>query len=170
MLQQILIHTPTYVWAILAVLVYRGVIASADREMAFSRMFIIPAIMLLLTLQDLSAKFGLGGLTVAAWTAGALAGAALAWLARGARVAPGATPGRVLVRGSWIPLALMMAIFLIKYATAVLLAMNSQARHDSLLVALVCALFGLLNGIFFGRLARDTQVLLRVLPSNQQIA
>jgi hypothetical protein len=79
MLQQILIHTPGYVWAILAFLIYRGLIACTDREVEFSKLFIIPSVMLLLSVQDLAGKFGLGGVTLAAWAAGAMASAFLTW-------------------------------------------------------------------------------------------
>lgn len=156
MLQQILTHTPVYVWAILAFLIFRGVVASSDREVKFNSLFIIPAVMLVLSLQDLAGKFGLGGLTLTAWAAGAAVSAFLTWKLSGSRVALGKQAGNVMLRGSWIPLALMMAVFGTKYVTAVLLAMNPQARQDTLLVVLVCVLFGVLNGMFVGRLASDT--------------
>jgi NhaP-type Na+/H+ or K+/H+ antiporter len=49
----------------------------------------------------------------------------------------------------------MMAIFFTKYATAVTLAMHPGASHNALLSTLVCALFGVFNGYFLGRLARN---------------
>jgi len=155
MLLQILTHTPIYVWAILALLVYRGIAASRDREMPVSKLFIIPAILLALSLQDLAARFGLGALTMAAWTVAALAGAALTWTLTSARTTRGATPGSVMVRGSWTPLASMMSVFLTKYTLAVLLAMNPQASQQTLVIVLVSGLFGILNGVFIGRLTRD---------------
>jgi hypothetical protein len=156
MLQQILIHTPLYVWAILAFLIYRGVIASTNREVEFNKLFIIPAIMLLLSLQDLAGKFGLSGMILAAWSAGAAVSAALVWKLSAARVVAGNRPGSVLLRGSWLPLALMMAVFCTKYIAAVLLALNPQAHQNALFVVLVSSLFGIINGIFLGRLVRDT--------------
>ncbi len=155
MLQQIVSHTPAYVWVILAVLVYRGIMASKDRDMAFGKLLIIPAIMLLLSLQDLAGKFGLGGLTLAAWGGAVAVTAVCMWKFGADRLSAGSQAGSVLVRGSWIPLATMMAIFFTKYAASVLLAMQPQARHDTLFVAALCALFGIFNGIFLGRLARD---------------
>jgi hypothetical protein len=59
---QLLSHTPLYVWAILAFLVYRGTAAMRDREVEFRKLCIIPLVMLGLSLQDMSAKFGLDGL------------------------------------------------------------------------------------------------------------
>lgn len=129
MLQQILTHTPAYVWAILAFLVYRGVIAGSDREVAPGKLFIIPAVMLALSLHDLAGKFGFSGLSVTAWTAGAAAGAGLAWKLGAVRVAAGARAGTVMLRGSWLPLGLMMAVFFTKYVAAVLFALHPQAHR-----------------------------------------
>jgi hypothetical protein len=71
------------------------------------------------------------------------------------RVAAGTQAGTVKLRGSWLPLALMMAVFCMKYVAAVLCALHPLARTDALFVVPVCALFGVLNGVFLGRLARD---------------
>lgn len=155
MLNQILTHTPIYVWAILAFLVYRGVAAMRDRELEVRELCIIPIVMLALSLQDMSAKFGLGGLALAAWALG-VALAALPVLAFGrTRIAAGGVPGTVRVRGSRVPLAMMMAVFVTKYAASVMLAVLPHARQDALVIGTVCALFGLFNGAFLGRLARD---------------
>jgi hypothetical protein len=155
MLQQILIHTPVYVWAILAVLVWRGTAALRDREMPVRSLFIVPAIMLALSLQDVVMKFGSHAMPLAAWALAAAAATLLVWKLGRSRTAPAATPGSVIVRGSWVPLAMMMAIFFTKYAASVLLAVLPHARQDAMFAAAVCALVGVFNGCFLGRLARD---------------
>jgi hypothetical protein len=155
MLQQILIHTPVYVWIILAVLVWRGAAALREREMTVRSLFIVPLIMLALSLQDLLVKFGSNAVPLAAWAGAAIGTTLLVWKFGRSRTAPGATAGSVIVRGSWVPLAMMMAIFLTKYTASVLLAVLPHARQDALFSAAVCALFGVFNGCFLGRLARD---------------
>lgn len=155
MLNQIVTHTPTYVWVILAFLVYRGVIALHTREVELKKLYIIPIVMLVLSLMDIRAKFGLDGIGFATWIV--TAGATLALLVQfGApRIAPTATPGHVIVRGSAWPLALMMAIFVTKYVASVILAMQPQLHQSVPFTVAVCALFGLFSGYFIGRLARD---------------
>jgi hypothetical protein len=155
MLHQILTHTPTYVWAILAVLVWRGAAALREREMTVRSPFIVPLVMLALSLQDIVTKFGSNGSALAAWAAAAAAATLLVMKLGANRTAPGATPGHIRVRGSWVPLALMMAVFFTKYVASVLLAVQQQLRQEVLFAAGVCALFGLFNGYFLGRLARD---------------
>jgi len=157
MLNQILSHTPLYVWAILALLIVRGVIALRTRDVAMNKLFIIPVVMLALSLFDIAAKFGLGGIGFATWVV--TMGATLALLVRfgGARIAPAARPGHVVVRGSAFPLALMMAIFLTKYVTSIAVAVQPHLRENAVFTVAVCALFGLFSGYFLGRLARDLQ-------------
>lgn len=160
MLQQTLIHTPVYVWAILAFLIYRGVAASRNRVVRYRSVFVVPGIMLALGLNSVASGFGLGSPAGAAWLAGVLAGPALAWAsaaavveARGVHVVDRAA-GTVLQRGSWVPLALMMAVFCCKYAVGASLAIQPALRGDPRFALLTCLAFGLFNGIFFGRLLR----------------
>ena len=162
MLLQILTRTPVYVWIILALLVFRGIVASADREMAFGKLLIIPLVMPLLSLQDISVRFGGAAATFAIWAAAALVTAALVWKISAARLSVGTQAGKVLVRGSWVPLSAMMAVFVTKYVAIVMLAINPSLKQDILFIAAACALFGIFNGIFFGRLLRDTTTWLQI--------
>jgi hypothetical protein len=155
MLHQILTRTPIYVWAILAFLILRGVLAMRTREIALNKLFIIPIVMLMLSLQDIAAKFGMSGLPVIMWTLAAGATTALMWQFCAPRVTPAATPGRVIVRGSKLPLALLLAIFVTKYVATIVVAVQPHLRHDTLFMVAICALFGVFNGYFLGHLARD---------------
>ena len=157
MLNQIVSHTPAYVWGILAFLILRGVIAMRTREIGINKLFIIPVVMLVLSLQDIGVKFGFSGVAVTIWALALAATVALMWQFSAARVAPAAQPGRVIVRGSLFPLALMMGIFATKYTAAIVVAVQPHLRQDLLFTVFVCALFGVFNGYFLGRLARDVK-------------
>lgn len=170
MLQQILIRTPFYVWLILAGLIYRGYLSSKDREVVFWKLFLIPALMPLLTLPDLAIKFGRPGLSFAIWAVAAAVTAALTWQLSSAKITLAEQAGKVLVRGTWLPLTAMMGVFFTKYALNVLLAISPQARHDPVFSAVVCALFGLFNGIFFGWMARDTTAWLQARSQGSNLA
>lgn len=155
MIAQIVTHTPTYVWALLAFLLYRGALASRDREIAMRALFIIPAVMIGLSLSSMSGHGALGGGVWAVWGLGVLAGAVLTWrLAGGVPVVVDRAAGTVLHRGSWAPLMLMIAIFCTKYAVAVATAMHPELQQNLLFASAVTLLFGLFNGVFVGRLAR----------------
>lgn len=58
----------------------------------------------------------------------------------------------VVLRGSWMPLALMMGIFWIKYAVAATLALYPAVGQNIAFALSVRALYGVFNGIFLGRL------------------
>jgi hypothetical protein len=157
MLNQILSHTPPYVWAILAFLIVRGGIALRTRDVAMNKLFIIPVVMLALSLFDVAAKFGLGGIGFATWVATMAVTVALLIRFGAARIAPAATPGHVVVRGSAFPLALMMGIFMTRYVTSIAVAVQPHLRDNLVFTVAVCGLFGLFSGYFLGRLARDVQ-------------
>ena len=166
---QILTRTPLYVWAILAFLVYRGAVAMRDREMEVRKLVTIPAVMLVLSLQDMHAKFGLEGWALAAWALAAAGMALATGLAGSARIAAGAVPGHVRVRGSGLPLVMMMAVFFTKYVASVTVAVAPQLRHDTLFACIVCGLFGVFNGWFIGRLVGD-MASVRMLPAGAAAA
>ena len=153
MIQQILSNTPVWVWAILAFLLYRGMLASLDRETSLKKVFIIPLVMLALSLQGIVSAFGAGSSAMLSWLAALVVGAGLTWQFFN-QDSVSADPQRevVLQRGSWIPLILMMGIFFTKYAVGVTLALHSAYRQEPLFVTVVCALYGLFNGIFIGKL------------------
>lgn len=152
---QILSHTPLHVWAIFAFLVWRGVAKMREREIAVARMFVLPLAMLILSLHDIARKFGFEATALAAWTTAFAAAALLAWRFGRVRASAGSAPGRVRVAGSAIPLVLMLSIFAVKYVTSVLLAVRPDLAAQ--VAGGVCAVFGVFNGYFLGRLLRDAR-------------
>jgi hypothetical protein len=164
-MMQMLTHTPLFVWAILAFLIFRGVLATRDRAVEPRKLFIIPAVMLAMTLQDLLLRWGVGALPLLAWAAGA-AGVALLMLAMsrprvvaGMAAAPGA-PVALLLRGSWAPLAMMLVVFAAKYAAIVSSVLHPQLRQDALFALAFSAMCGVFNGYFVGSLVRDLKACL----------
>jgi len=162
MLQQIISHTPLYVWALLAFLIYRGYLASMDRETTLRNLCIIPGVMLVLSLQGIVGKFGGSDSALLAWAAGAIVSTAVTWsLIDASRITPDRGKGTLHLRGSWVSLMLMMAIFVVKYSVAIVSAMHPALSESSTFMLAICGLFGLCNGIFFGRLLRCVSVYLQ---------
>lgn len=152
---QFLTHTPIYVWGILALLLYRGAVAMREREVPVSALFIIPVVMLALSLHDIGTRFGPSGFAPVLWALGALAAALLAFSVGESRVIAASRSGRVRIQGSPLPLAMMLAVFAIKYAASAALAIQPRLGQDALFVAAVCVAYGACNGCFLGRLAGD---------------
>lgn len=157
MLLKILTHTPLYVWAILAFLIMRGVSASKDRETAFCRLIILPVLLPLLMLAELTLKFGVGSIALPAWAAGAAAAGLLTWKMRSVRIFPGTQAGKVLVPGSWLLLAVLLTVFLTKYVATVTLLIKPELRDAARFVGPVCLLYGVCNGILIAGLARTVR-------------
>ncbi|GGY13539.1 hypothetical protein GJV26_05610 [Massilia dura] len=153
MLQQIVAHTPIHVWLLLAFLAWRGIAASRDGEVPLRRLAVLPVVMLVLSLQDMAGRFGLHGLPLVLWLAGAGIGMLAAWRIT-SPAAPGSAPGMVLQRGSWLPLALIMAIFAAKYTVAVLCTVRPELATQTGFACATCALYGVFNGLFAGRALR----------------
>lgn len=155
MLNQIITNTPTYVWAILAFLMYRGFKATMDRELEIRAVVIIPLVMLALSVQGISSGFGVEPLVIASWLLAMLLGAAISWSRvnqNNVRILK--DKNLVFYRGSWAPLIMMMAIFVIKYVVNVALHVNPALHTDTLFVLMSTALFGIFNGLFLGRMLR----------------
>src|SRR5206468_8806047 len=81
MLMHMLTHIPLFVWAILAFLIVRGIMATREREANLRKLFVIPAVMLVMALQDIAMRFDLHGSALGAWGAGVLAMALPIWVA-----------------------------------------------------------------------------------------
>jgi uncharacterized membrane protein len=160
MLTQILTHTPLFVWALLALLVFRGIMATQARDVEPRKLFIIPAVMLALALQDLATRWGCSAVALAAWAAGVLAMALPLVLFSRTRIVAAVKPGTLRLRGSWAPLAVMLAVFVTKYTAIIATILHPQLRQSTLFVAALCAAGGLSNGYFLGSLARDLKAAL----------
>lgn len=161
MIQQIVSHTPVYVWALLAFLLYRGYLASKDRESSLLKVALIPLVMLGLAVSGIHGNGVLGEGVWAVWALGAAASASLIWKLSTREIVVNRAAGTLLQRGSWMPMLLMSAIFITKYTVAVASAMHPELAHSLPFAAGITLLYGVFNGLFLGRLARYTAAWLR---------
>ena len=161
MIQQIISHTPTYVWALLAFLLYRGWLASQDRETSLQKVALIPLVMLGLAVSGISSSGVLGEGIWAVWAVGALASSAAIWTLSTREIIVNRAAGTIQQRGSWMPLCLMISIFVTKYSVAVVSAMHPELAQSLPFAASVTLLYGVFNGLFLGRLARYAAAWLR---------
>lgn len=155
---EILRHTPLWVFAVFAALVALGVRRLRASDVPVRRLLILPVAMTLFSLFGLWQAFGGSALASIAWTLAFVATATIGWvLPRKADVRlvhySSSASRRIHVPGSWLPLALMMTIFFLRYVVAVTLAMHPSLRLDSAYVAGIAALYGLSSGSFVARTA-----------------
>ena len=149
----IVTHTPLWVFAMLALLVFLGVQATRTREVRLLRLFITPVIFIGWGLLRLGQPGGVAADLLTDWAGGALVGAALGLLtARVAGMQVHRNGRRVQLPGSWFPLVRNLAIFCAKYGIAVALATHAVVRSD--LLPWDFAISGVSAGYFAGWLVR----------------
>ena len=149
----ILSHTPGYVWAILAALVVLGSLQLRQQRMSRNRLLIAPIAMGALSLWSATTALGVRPTVALAW----LLGMGAAWLANRALRWPRAIAGdgdAFVTAGSPWPLALMLAIFALRYAVAVSLVFHPEWRADPAFAAPMALLYGALSGMFTARAVR----------------
>lgn len=157
-LADILSHTPMWVWPLILYGLFVGWKRTQDRVVAPSRLFVMPALISGLALYNLIASgisaSGLLGFACGA-VAGAFAGAAMA-RRRPARLL---ADGRLALQGDWLPLALIVAIIIIRYAKGIALGMDPALAQETGFVLAS----GVLSGLFAAMMIART---IGVLPSD----
>jgi hypothetical protein len=152
MIAQTMQHTPGWVWVLFLALMCLGYLQSRTRAVPKARLLALPAAMLGLSLYSMTATFGPVRLGFLAW----LAGGMLALLLHGVRDRPAAASyapdtGLYTIRGSWVPLTLMLAIFLARYAVAATVAIDASLRQADAVIAAAGLVYGFLSCTFLAR-------------------
>ena len=151
MLTQIIAHTPTWVFGLLFGLLALGYRQSKDRVMAKRALIILPIVMVALAINGEIRTFNLQLSALVTWFFGAALGYFLvrnfvkinAHYIKEQQV--------FFLKGSWLPLTLMMAIFLTKYIVGSLLATQANIITTTAFMLFVSVLYGVFSGFFIAR-------------------
>lgn len=148
----ILQHTPVWVWGLLTALIALGLWQTRDREMSLTRVTVLPLVLIALSASGVLSAFGHLPVAVGGWAAGV--GVALTFgrhfiAVRGARWS--AQTGLLHVPGSWLPLAMILGLFCVKYFAGVNLAMHPALATDATFAGLCSLAYGTFSGLFFAR-------------------
>jgi Family of unknown function (DUF6622) len=148
-------HTPLWVWGLFAALIALGLSQARARTVSQSRLAIGPLAMVAYSLFGVVLAFGWSLAGVAIWAAGLAATVAAGWaLKRPADVRYLPESRRFQVPGSWIPLALILVIFLVRYLLAVSMAIDPSLHQATGFAVGASLAYGLLGGIFPARALR----------------
>lgn len=159
---QILSNTPLWVWGLLAGLVVLGLTQVRNRTAGLPRIVILPLALGAFSLWGTLSAFGATPAVVIAWTLAA--GATLYAVLR--RPVPAGTRYDGVARqfhlpGSWVPMVLILGIFLTKYAVGVTLAMRPELKVHADFTLAVALVSGAFSGIFAGRTVRLLRLVAR---------
>lgn len=152
MLNQILNHTPIWVWALLAALLWLGLSQTVNRTASLKRISIMPLVMIGLSLLGTVSVFGSDAQLLLAWLlAGGLTTTLMLQKAPNAAIRYDASSRLFSLPGSWVPLLLILGIFVTKYTVGMMTAMQPELKHE-LGFSLSCAtLYGAFSGVFLAR-------------------
>lgn len=145
-------HTPAWVWGLLAALVALGLWQTRPLEMSLTRMTVLPLVLTALSLVGVLSKFAHMPVALAAWAAGVAMALALGRRFVSVRGASWSASRAMLhVPGSWLPLALIVSLFAVKYGAGVSLALAPQLAHDTTFAGLCSLAYGTFSGLFLAR-------------------
>jgi len=149
----ILDHTPTSVWAVLAVLVLVGLRQTRTQTLSGGRVWLVPLVAGIASLLGALRGFAGAGelLTGTCWAVGAALGfVANRSLDLPRRVVANAD-GSFTIGGSLAPLVLLVTIFLVRYVTNVALAIQPALASNPAAAAIVAIGYGFTAGLLVAR-------------------
>ena len=155
MLMQVILHTPKWVFAVFALLIWLGAKQMLTNSVGLNRVTLMPVVMGALSLYGVISVFGDAFGPLLGWAAAAAVMLALV-LQRPlpATTRYDAAARRFHLAGSPVPLMLMMGIFLTKYLVAIALAMHPELKHQATFAVLLPVLYGAFTGVFAARAVR----------------
>ncbi|WP_158936100.1 DUF6622 family protein [Burkholderia sp. S171] len=152
MLIDILQRTPHWVWFLLAGLVSLGVSQSKPQHRTLRAATVMPVAMAALSFYGVVSVFAAQPTALVAWAAAMLAAFTICHASGiGGKVRWLADEQRLLVPGSWVPLLLMLGLFIIKFGANVMLAMHPDLSIDGLFAVSVSLAYGAFSGVFLAR-------------------
>lgn len=160
MLGTVLAHTPTWVWGLLAGLLWLGASQLASRRVGLQRTLLMPLAMTGLSIYGICSAFAstaqLAAVFLVWLTALVLVAALALWWRPRAPQGTLYTPSSrsFYLPGSAMPLLLILGIFLTKYLVGVELAMQPALAHDNSFALQIAALYGVFNGLVAARSLR----------------
>jgi hypothetical protein len=123
-----LVHTPPYVFVLLAYLVWQGLLSLRTRRRAVWRMLIVPGLFTATGLLLLILRPSGGTLPMAAWLVGMAAFVPLGLVTGPRLLAVDRQSGRVTLAGSPVSLVRNLLIFAAQYGIAVALFRHPEAQ------------------------------------------
>jgi hypothetical protein len=154
MLNQIILNTPRWVWLLLLALLWLGLSQTLTRTVSLKRLTLTPLAMTALSLSGVVGTFGAGAALLVWLLVAALSATLLALQALPDTTRYDPATRSFCLPGSWLPLALILGIFLTKYFVGVVTAMQPALIQDAAFALGFSALYGAFSGVFLARAAR----------------
>ncbi|MDP3821715.1 MAG: hypothetical protein Q8R33_09580 [Burkholderiales bacterium] len=165
--------TPPWVWGLLAGLIALGLSQARPRSARLLRVSVMPVAMTGLSISGTASAFGgspLFGYVMLAWMfAAAVALAVIAPTGAPRGTTYDAATRTFAMPGSWVPMLLILGIFMTRYVVGAELAMQPGLARDGQYALVVGALYGLFSGVFAGRAARLWRLAFQATPLGKPV-
>ena len=146
---QIVLNTPLWVWPLMALVVWLGVLGLRPRTLPLWRLAILPLVGLALSLVGIG-QSARPGLALIAWLAALAVALPLGFLIGRRRAVRRLDDGRLEIGGGWFMLVFGLSIFAVRYALGVIFGMAPALRADPAWIALAGGVGGLVAGTGLG--------------------
>lgn len=154
MITQIITHTPLWVFGLFVLLIFFGLQQTRSRNVNAVLAYFLPVGMMGLSLAGINSSFGMAPVPVAMWAGGLLIVTGIRFTYfRDERVLYNRTSRSFFIPGSWIPLCVIVAIFITKYAFAIMRAFNAELVSTHAFIAALSLAYGCFSGYFSSRAA-----------------
>jgi|GEM_PF-1071525 len=160
---QIAQHIPLGIVALFFGLLLLGLLQARARRISLNRALVLPVAMILFSFYGVVSTFGITLSSIAYWIAGIIVALTFNHFYKYPRGIHYDPQKRVFsLRGSFVPLALMMGIYFTKFFVGYAKARSLAIIEDTTTISMICGLLGFFSGMFFA----SAYVLYRVKRAN----
>ena len=146
---QIVANTPLWVWPLMALVVWLGLLGLRPRVLPLWRLAVLPAVGLVLSVAGIGQAVQ-PALALAAWLAALAVALPLGILLGRRRAVRHLDNGRLEVAGGWFMLVFGISIFAVRYALGVVFGMAPALKAEPSWIALSGGVGGFVAGIGLG--------------------
>jgi hypothetical protein len=151
---QILSHTPIWVGGLFVMLLAFGFVQTRSRNVNKFVAYVLPVVMIALSLLGIQSSFGLKPTPVALWAVGLILVTLCGYrFFRDRKVVFDRGTNSYFIPGSWIPFIVIMVIFLTKYTFAASRGLNVDGVNSPEVEILLSLAYGCFSGYFASRAA-----------------
>lgn len=155
MILEILLHTPSWVYALFIYLAIRGIQSLYPTTASLHRLTYMPSIFTAWSLYSLYQKYHLQMPFSGLWIIAFIFGLLIGWyLFSYVSIRIDKNNNKIHLPGSWYPLLLSLAFFSIKYGIGVAQGIHPILRTNTHLMLLDVGLSAFINGLFWARFLR----------------
>jgi predicted dienelactone hydrolase len=146
---EIIRYTPNWVFGLLLVLIVFGLLQTRTRQVLIQASLILPLVMLFLSFTGVLRYVGLQLPALFCWLLGVAVVTAMSIKLIGKDVARfDANTRKLIIKGSWVPLFVILGIFITRYALGVATAMDLNIIHHPYFPILASLSLGAWSGFF----------------------